>query len=90
MKNCLYLDSPFLCESVKSVILYHWNLGGEVVCYPKNATLFEGNLLTVDRMSQVYDGLIELLTLEGQWVFDPLCKQGNGMYYYSNLISYQS
>ena len=94
MTKCFYLDSPFLCESVKSIILYHWNLGGEVACYPKNAKQFEGNLLIVDCMSQVCDGLIELLTLEGQSVFDPLCKQGNTtigrMYYYSNFISYQS
>ena len=63
---------------MKNIILYHWNLGGEVACYPKNAAQFEGNLLTIDddSKSKVYSGLLKLLTLEGQWVFDPLCKQG--------------
>ena len=39
-----------------------------------------------DSKSKVYDGLLKLLTLEGQWVLDPLCKQGiERMYYYSKL-----
>ena len=59
------------------MVLYHWKLGGEIACYPKR-TKFEGNLLTVDgdSKSTVYESLLQLLTLEGQWVFDPLCEQG--------------
>ena len=39
---------------------------------------------TRSRLTSVWWYHIKLLTLKGQWVFNPLCKQGIGrMYYYS-------
>ena len=66
------------------VYLYHWTLSGEIACYPKDVNI-EGNLLTLD--GDKYDDLIKLLTLEGQWMFDPLCKQ-QGRNNHSSMLLY--
>ena len=68
---------------MSTIILCHLTLSGEIACYPKQSK-FQGNLLTVDDTTKytklpgrtklklkVYDAFIELLSLPGQWVFDP-------------------
>ena len=69
------------------MILYHLTTTGEISCYPRTAP-FVGNLLTVDggptncldgrarAKPEVYEGLVKLLTIPGQWVFDPICGEG--------------
>ena len=59
-------------------IILHWTRSGEVACYPKQSC-FRGNLLTLKGLQcskldvcvrskvEVYSGLINLLSLPGQW-----------------------
>ena len=85
----LYLcaDSTKLQSTVGGIKILHWTRSGEVSCYPKQSR-FQGNLLTVKELQsskldgrvrskfEVYSELINLLSLPGQWVFDPLGGSG--------------
>ena len=68
-----------LKTSVFPIILCHWTSSGEIGCYPQQSS-FVGNLLTVEGSSaplrEVYEALINLLTIEGQWILDPLSGSG--------------
>jgi hypothetical protein len=71
-----------LNASVFPIILCHWTSSGEIGCYPQQSTLV-GNLLTIEGSTvpssekpEVYKALINLLSIEGQWILDPLSGSG--------------
>jgi hypothetical protein len=76
-----------LTTSVFPIVLCHWMSSGDIGCYPHQSA-FTGNLLKIegspsqpfkDRATpkpEVYKALINLLSLSGQWVLDPLSGSG--------------
>lgn len=75
-----------LNASVFPIVLCHWTSSGEIECYPQQSS-FVGNLLTIENSPsapssslrdklEVYKALINLLSIEGQWILDPLSGSG--------------
>lgn len=86
---CHFAENPgnLLQSSVFPILLCHWSSSGDLSCYP-NQSEFVGSLLSVNSSGsstlegrasakpEVYKALISLLSLDGQWLLDPL--GGNG------------